>query len=166
MKIFGHRGSSRYFGDNNLDSFRNAHEVGSYGVEMDVCITKDCTLIMGHNPIDKISGIPVYERDYEESDLKFEDVLKEMPKNTIYIIDIKDNRIFSDICRYIFELCYTYNCVDRCIFGSFNEFHLIELEKMERILEIKIKKAYITGNMMKDLISTKVDTLDCPANFV
>ena len=34
---------------------------------------------MGHNPIDKISGIPIHERKYKDSDLKFEDVLKEFP---------------------------------------------------------------------------------------
>lgn len=157
MKIFGHRGSSKDFGDNNLESFRNSYEIGTDGVEMDVCITRDNVLIMGHNPIEKTSGVPVYERSYEESDLKFEDVLKEMPKNTTCIIDIKDNRIDSDICRYIFELCCVYKCIDQCIFASFNEYHLIEFEKIERSLGIKIQKAYITGNMIKNLISTKSD---------
>lgn len=157
MKIFGHRGSSRDFGDNNIESFRNSYEIGADGVEMDLCITRDLVVIMGHNPINKISGIPVYERYYEESDVKFEDVLEKMPKDTTYILDIKDNRIFSDICSYVFKLCQLYNCIDQCIFSSFNEFHLIEFERIERNLKIKLQKAYITGNMIKDLISTKAD---------
>ena len=41
MKVFGHRGSSRDFGDNNLQSIRNSYEIKASGVEMDVCITLD-----------------------------------------------------------------------------------------------------------------------------
>jgi len=159
MKIFGHRGSSRDFGDNNLISITNSYEIKADGVEMDVSITLDEIPIMQHNPIDKISGIPVHERKYQDSDLKFEDVLK-LNQDTTYIIDIKDTRLYSNICSIIVELCYKYKCVDRCIFASFNEFRLLDLVDIEKMLKIKIQKAYITGNMLKDFISEKSKTFN------
>lgn len=160
MIIIAHRGDSKKFGDNNMDSFGSARDLGVGCIEMDVCLTKDSVLIMGHAPVDKITGVPVYSRNFSEGDLKLDEVLSEFSGDKFeYIIDIKDTRVYSSICREIYELVRKHDCMDRCIIGSFNEFHLRDLKNIETVTGSVIRKAYITSNMQEDLLSSRISNL-------
>ncbi len=161
MKVFGHRGDSKEFGDNNMESFKAAASLGIHGIEMDVCITKDGHLILDHGNINKETGIPINTRNLLSTDLELETVLIEFKNDSFeFIIDIKDSRVYSNICRAIYELCLKYDCLDRCVMGSFNEFHLRDLRNIEKVTGSKPKKAYITSNVQEDLFSSKIDTFN------
>lgn len=159
MRIIAHRGDSKVHGDNNLESFSSARNLGVDGIEMDVCITRDGVFVMTHSSVDKTTGVPVYDRSYaKDKDLKLETVFREFSRETFeYVIDIKDSRVYSSICRDIFELCLKHGCLDRCVFGSFNEFHMRDLRNIEKATNIPLKKAYITPSLHEDLFSSTIE---------
>lgn len=162
MKIYAHRGDSKEYGDNNILSYKKAIECGSDGIEMDVCITRDSVLIMGHDNVEKSIGIPTYERDYDRSrDLTlkevFTEVLAEYSRYPIeFIIDIKDPRAQSGICREIYNMCTMHECLDKCILASFNESHLRDLLNIEESTNTSIKKAFITSNLHEDMFRSVI----------
>lgn len=154
-----HRGCSRLHGDNTMASYRNACYLGVDAIEMDVCITKDQVLVLNHNPVDKTTGVPINSRNVLGTDLRLDDVLREFKDERFEcILDIKDARVYSGICRDIYELCIRYKCLDRCVIGSFSEFHLRDLCNIEKATGSTLKKAYITSNMKEDLFSSTIDT--------
>lgn len=161
MRVIGHRGDSKLHGDNNMESFRSAALLGIHGIEMDVAITKCDHLILNHNNVDKNTGVPINARNLLSTDLELETVLIEFKNDSFeFIIDIKDSRVYSNICRAIYELCLKQKCLDRCIFSSFCETHHRDLRNIEKVTGSKLKKAYITSNVHEDLFSSKIDTFN------
>ena len=53
--VFAHRGASAYAPENTLPAFALAAEMGAYGVELDVHLTKDGVLVVTHD--DEISRV-------------------------------------------------------------------------------------------------------------
>lgn len=51
MRIFAHRGASRAAGDNTLEAFRLAVELGADGIELDVRRASDGRLLVCHDPL-------------------------------------------------------------------------------------------------------------------
>ena len=161
MKILAHRGDSKAHGDNNMTSFKAAAAMGVDGIELDVCITRSDHLIMNHNNVDKITGVPIHTRDLLSTDLELETVLTEFQNDSFeFIIDIKDSRVCSNICRSIYDLCLEHGCLDRCVFSSFNEAHLRDLKNIEKETGSALKKAYISSNMREDLFSSAIDSFN------
>lgn len=159
MKVVAHRGDSKLHGDNNIHSFKEACKLGVDAIEMDVCITKDHFLVMNHSPIEKEKGVPINTRLVLNTDVLLEDVFREFKDERFeYVLDIKDTRVYSNICRKIYEMCLKYNCLDRCVMGSFNEFHLRDLRNIEKATGSILKKVYITSNMKEDLFSSSIET--------
>lgn len=158
MKIIAHRGCSKLYGDNNMESYRQALRKGCYAIEMDVCITRDSVLIMEHNNVDKYGGGSVHDRDLAPDDLKLETVFLEFWNHAIrFILDIKDSRVDSNICEKILELCVTYNVLDRCILASFNENHLRDICCIENQTGLLIQKALATSNLHEDLFTRSIE---------
>lgn len=161
MKVIAHRGNSRIHGDNNMESFRSARELGVDGIEMDICITNDDHLVLSHGNIDKPTGVPIRKRNLLATDLLFKDVLQEFKNDSFeYILDIKDSMVYSSICREIYELCLKYKCLDRCVFSSFNDFNMRDLRNIEKATGSRLKKAYLSSNMKEDLFSSIIDTFN------
>ncbi|MBQ7653871.1 MAG: hypothetical protein IJS17_02230 [Clostridia bacterium] len=72
MKIIAHRGASNLAPQNTVAAFKKAVEIGAYGIETDVHLTKDGRVVLCHNyEIDETSnGIG------KISDLTFEEIRK------------------------------------------------------------------------------------------
>ena len=49
MKVYGHRGASGYAPENTMAAFQLAAEMGAYGIELDVQLTKDGRLVIFHD---------------------------------------------------------------------------------------------------------------------
>lgn len=159
MEIIAHRGDSKQHGDNTMHSYKQACLLAVDAIEMDVCITKDNILIMAHNSVDKETGVAVHCRDCLGADLRLADVFEQFSGDTfMYLLDIKDPRVCSEICRYIHELCLQFLCLERCVLGSFSEFHLADLCKIENATGCTLKKAYITSNIHGDMFASRIDT--------
>lgn len=160
MEVIAHRGDSKQHGDNTLHSYKQASLLAVDAIEMDVALTRDNIPIMTHNTVDKRTGVSVYCRDYVVADMKLAQVFEEFSGDTFeYLLDIKDQRVSSGICRYIFELCLQFSCLERCILGSFNENHLRDLCSIEKESGYTIKKAFITSNSHVDMFASRIDTL-------
>lgn len=54
-KIIGHRGARNLYRENTLESFAKAIELGVYGIEFDVRLTKDCVPVVIHDEEIKLS---------------------------------------------------------------------------------------------------------------
>lgn len=158
MEIVAHRGDSKEHGDNTLHSYRQASLLAVDAIEMDVCVTRDKVLVMAHNAVDKTTGVAVHCRDCTPDDLKLAEVFVEFSPCTFsYLLDIKDPRGSSEICRLIFNLCLEHSCLERCVFGSFNEAHLKNMCVIEKSNGCTLKKAYITSNLHEDMFASKID---------
>ena len=49
MKVFAHRGFSGKYPENTMLAFKKAEEVGCYGIELDVQLTKDDEIVIMHD---------------------------------------------------------------------------------------------------------------------
>lgn len=157
MEIIAHRGASKQHGDNTMLSYKQASLLAVEAIEMDVCITKDSVLVMAHNAVDKETGVEVHNRNYKEEELRLADVFAQFSGDTFtYLLDIKDQRTTSEICRCICELCIRFSCLERCVFGSFSETHLRDLCNFEKTTGYTLRKALITSNMHEDMFASKI----------
>ena len=65
MKVFAHRGFSGKYPENTMLAFKKAAEVGCYGIELDVQLTKDDEIVIMHDEtIDRTTSGTGYIRDY------------------------------------------------------------------------------------------------------
>lgn len=160
MQIISHRGASKKCAENTIGAFLWAKKMRSHGVEMDIQITLDNILIVQHDSYDKQTGVPSYEMRYNsDKHTKLEDVFYTTSgKFETYILDIKDTRCNSPIVYEILKCIRICGIpLESCIFASFNEFHMSDVCIQENLYDIKIQKAYITGNMDMDMLQSKVD---------
>lgn len=158
MEIIAHRGDSKQHGDNTILSYSKARLLAVDAIEMDVCITKDDVPVMAHNAVDKKTGVAIHCRNYSGDDLSLTEVFEQFSSDTfVYLLDIKDPRACSEICRCIYELCLQFSCLERCVLGSFNEFHLRDLCNIEKTTGCTLQKAYITSNVHEDMFASRID---------
>ncbi len=155
--IIAHRGSSKKYPENSLRSLKQAINDGIKYIEIDVTITLDNRVILQHDVIKNNTDYLISDSQYN-NELLLETVFKELPKNITYIIDLKDPRPKSNLVSKVLNICYQYKCIDRCIFASFNIFHLIDLNNFEIDTKLKLKKAYTTANLEKDFFRSKIIT--------
>ena len=155
MEIIAHRGSSHKYGDNTMEAFKHASELRC-SIEMDVQITMDKVIICSHNPYCKKTGLMTYKRNYDRhEDVALHDVFSEV-EVPCFIFDIKDTRCNSDMVVNLINLVIKYKIIHKCIFASFNEFHLRDICEQEKIRNITFRKAYITGNLNVDMFEYKI----------
>ena len=65
MKVFAHRGFSGKYPENTMLAFKKAEEVGCYGIELDVQLTKDDEIVIMHDEtIDRTTSGTGNIRDY------------------------------------------------------------------------------------------------------
>lgn len=158
MLIFSHRGHSFRFVENTIEAFESACKLG-FNVELDVCITLDGEIIIKHDVFDEKTGILVCERKYIDGELKLCDLFEKLKKyNIMYIIDLKDVRIDNnDLVNKTLDIVISNDILNKCIFSSFNEFHLCQLMHLQISKKLSIKKAYITGNIDISCFVSKCD---------
>ena len=65
MKIFAHRGYSERYPENTMLAFKKAYEAGADGIELDVQLTKEGTVVVIHDErIDRTTDGTGFVRDY------------------------------------------------------------------------------------------------------
>jgi glycerophosphoryl diester phosphodiesterase len=144
--IISHRGNnSKNYKENTLRAFQQSIKDGIYLIELDVLITLDGKVIIKHDTINEETGELHYNSVYK-NELQLDTVFKILPSTVNYIIDLKEVRPESNLIKNVLLICNKYNVLHRCLFGSFNEFLLEDLYSYERENNIKLKKAYISGN--------------------
>lgn len=127
--ILGHRGIGAGCGENSLLSLIKAIQVGADGVETDVWLTKDSTMVLTHDPeLEKITGekLNVKETTFkylkkkgfinEELLSTLEMLYLEMPDDSLINVELKD----VGAAPLVGQLVNSFGALDRTIFSSFH----------------------------------------------
>ena len=157
-EIMGHRGAKSECTENTMEAFEKAVELGACGIETDVHMLYDGSLIMYHDTVIKSVGQPLYKYDGKTigKTLKtapfFEDMLKYYSTTgRILNIEIKDESgFFSDVGEAVVGLLDKYNMRDRTIISCFNHRIIAEIKKDHP--EYKVGALYWASNGI-DIVS-------------
>ncbi|TYB94790.1 MAG: glycerophosphodiester phosphodiesterase [Kosmotoga sp.] len=128
-KILGHRGMGAGYGENSLLSLVKAVQIGADGVETDVWLTKDSTMVLTHDPeLEKVIGekLNVKETSYkylkkkcyinEELLTTLEMLYLELPDTSTINVELKD----TDAASIAGQLVNSFGALERTIFSSFH----------------------------------------------
>lgn len=151
MKVQAHRGASKERPENTMAAFRRAAELRADGIELDVHLLKDGSLVVHHDSdlgrcetvkgkIYDFSGkniqsfsigewfSPKYKR---ETIPFFQEVLDFLKANNLFLnVEIKaESGFLNDIADRVVLLLNEYNMVNRCIISSFNHYVLKEIKE-------------------------------------
>ncbi|MFO7882491.1 MAG: glycerophosphodiester phosphodiesterase family protein [Kosmotogaceae bacterium] len=137
-KILGHRGMGAGYGENSLLSLIKAVQIGADGVETDVWLTKDSTMILTHDPeLEKVIGekLNVKETSYkylkkkgyinEEFLTTLEMLYLEISDDSLINVELKD----TEAASMVGQLVNSFGALDRTIFSSFHHESLDVLKK-------------------------------------
>ncbi|MDC7245835.1 MAG: glycerophosphodiester phosphodiesterase [Sphaerochaetaceae bacterium] len=95
MNIFAHRGSSGHYPENTMTAFRKAQEAGSYGIELDVQLTKDGEVVIIHD--EKV------DRTTDGSGFVLDHSLKELRRLNASKNDFETVPTFNEYCEWAAE---------------------------------------------------------------
>lgn len=146
MKVIAHRGHSRLYGDNNIESFRKAIECGEFDIlEMDIQVNKRGTIVINHDLI----------LDHRKEYLTLKEVLDciEIPDRMKVYLDLKGHvEIVATLERFFIDN-YQFD-ITQFIVCSFNINYL-------RLFKLPFEFGFITGNCfstrtLKDLLDDRI----------
>lgn len=147
--IIAHRGITKYYNDNSLESLleiKNIKSKNKLGIEFDVQITKDNEIILYHDEFlnnKKINDLDYYEvKKIDNKIIRLEELLKHYNKTT-YLLDIEiKNYESDDIKIYINKLI---SIVDKYEINYFYSSFSIEI--VEFLKTRKKNVCYISENL-------------------
>ncbi|MGI6608196.1 MAG: glycerophosphodiester phosphodiesterase [Erysipelotrichaceae bacterium] len=150
--IWAHRGASAYAPENTLEAFQLAIDQKAEGIELDVQLTKDNTVVVIHDEtIDRVSDNKGFVKDYTYEELKqfnfnnknknypfckiptLEEVLQLLkPTNLVLNIELKNSVFeYEGLEERVLELVRKHQMEDRVIYSSFNHYSLVKLLKLK-----------------------------------
>jgi len=162
---FAHRGASAYCPENTMAAFHKALELGATGIETDVQVAKDGTVVIIHDEtLTRTTGDPRLVKDINYEEMKaldagswfdptfagesipsLEQLLQLLAdKDTILNIELKNTYVlYPDIERKTIELVHKYNMADRVIISSFNHYALAACKDIDSSIRTGI--LYVEG---------------------
>ena len=152
MKIFAHRGYSERYPENTMLAFKKAYEAGADGIELDVQLTKEGTVVVIHDErIDRTTDGTGFVRDYTYEELSgfnaasirseaaaferiptFEEYCRWV-KGTPLITNVELKTgvyYYENIEEKTLELVRRYGLADRIIFSSFNHLSVVKMKEL------------------------------------
>lgn len=153
MKVFAHRGYSGKYPENTMLSFKKAAEVGCDGIELDVQLTKDGTVVIIHDEtIDRTTDGSGRVVDYTYEELSKFDAGKicggrygfePIPTFETYCqwaagqdlvtnIEIKSGvYYYEELEEKTLALVKKYGLEDRVIYSSFNHMSMVKVKELK-----------------------------------
>lgn len=153
MKVYAHRGYSGKYPENTMLAFRKAAEAGCDGIELDVQLSKDGTVVIIHDEtIDRTTDGSGWVKDYSCEELKrynagknggsrfgFQSIptLEEYcawaaGQNLITNIELKTGvYYYENLEEKTLGLIRKYGLQDRTFYSSFNHMSLVRVRQME-----------------------------------
>ena len=136
-EIMGHRGARSECKENTMEAFQKAVELDACGIESDVHMLFDGSLVMYHDAAIPETNESLYMFDGESVSSQIEDVVffEEFLKyysqtGKLLNIEIKDKSGFCiDIEEPFMALLQKYNMKERCIISCFNHYILREIKE-------------------------------------
>lgn len=137
VKVLGHRGMGEGNDENSLLSLIRAVQIGADGVETDVWLTKDGSLLLAHDEdLKRLYGVDTKVKEITYKELKkiglisdeklttLEKLYLELPNNAIVNVEIKD----PDAAKFVGPLVNSFNAIERTIFSSFHHECLLDVK--------------------------------------
>lgn len=156
--VWAHRGASAYAPENTMEAFRLANEMHADGIELDVHLSKDGVIVVGHDEnVKRVTGgvnKRLYDMTVEEmkqldvsngiegfKDTRIptlREVLEFLKGNELYLnIELKTTDIlYPDLEKMTVELVHEYGLQDRVIYSSFNHYSLMLARKYDPACKI------------------------------
>lgn len=150
--VWAHRGASGYAPENTLVAFQKAIEQRADGIELDVQMTKDGTLVILHDEtLKRVSGAKGWLKDYTYEkliklnvNLKFPEYgsvriptlreVFELVKDTDILINVelKNGIVFyHNLEERVLELTEEIGLKERIIYSSFNHYSVMKLKELD-----------------------------------
>ena len=164
--VWAHRGASAYAPENTLEAFRLANEMHADGIELDVHLSKDGEVVVGHDEtvkrttlgacdkrlcdmtVEEMQQLDVYNGKEEYRGARIptlRQVLEFLKTNDMYLnIELKTTDIFyPGLEEKTVALVHEYGLADRVIYSSFNHYSLMLARKADP--DCKIGLLYSEG---------------------
>ena len=164
--IWAHRGASGYAPENTIAAFEKAVELGAYGVELDIQMTRDHEIVVLHDEtIDRTSTGKGWLKDFAFPELRHFDFsyqkkfpgsprmhiprMSEVfalikPTGLSINIELKTGVVFYEgIEEAILDMTARYGMEDRVIYSSFNHYTLRKLKYLNP--QVKVGLLYSDG---------------------
>ncbi len=141
MLIFSHRGYSGSYAENTMLAFEKAYEAGTDGIELDVQMTSDGTVVIFHDEtLKRVCNLDKYVKDMHYEDLPLTaDGLHHIPTLSQYLewardkdfttnIEIKSSVIFyPGMEEKVGYLIRKYRLDEQVLISSFNPLSLLRM---------------------------------------
>ena len=153
MKVYAHRGYSGRYPENTMLSFQKAAETGCDGIELDVQLTRDGTVVVIHDEaVDRTTDGTGLVKDYTFEELRkldagtikggrygfcpvpsFEEYCEWASQyGFVTNVEIKTGvYYYEDIEEKTLEIIKKYHLEDRVMFSSFNHVSLLKAKELE-----------------------------------
>ncbi len=152
QKIYAHRGASGYAPENTLRAFEMAADMGAYGVELDVQISKDGRLVVFHDDeMSRLTGYTGSIADYTYAELcrmpvihavdattkdvapLLEDVLALLHERSLAVnIELKNSRAaFPGLEEKTIAAVEAAGMKQAAIYSSFNHYSLLKVRQLD-----------------------------------
>ncbi len=136
-KILGHRGARSECPENTMEAFKRAAELGSYGIETDVHLLYDGSLIIYHDNKFSDTKESIYRFDRQDLQARlpqmpsFEEVAAFCAHSGQFLnIEIKDESGFlTDVGEKVVGILEKYNLQNNCIVSCFRHHTLVKIKQ-------------------------------------
>ena len=152
MEIWGHRGAYDFAPENTLTGFQIASDMGAYGVELDIQLTRDGEIVVIHDEtVDRTSNGRGWVRDFTLSDIKKLNFNKrgltpplfmEIPRLAEVFMLLKPTQLkinielktgimyYGGIEEKALDITGKYGMMDRIVWSSFNHYSIQKLKQL------------------------------------
>ncbi|MBP3040617.1 glycerophosphodiester phosphodiesterase [Bacillaceae bacterium Marseille-Q3522] len=155
-EIFAHRGYTANVSENTMSAFYEAEKAGADGIELDVQLTKDGTVVVIHDEkVNRTTDGSGYVKDFLYADIKklnanarykrakkepipaLEEVLQWLTTNQLQCnIELKNGSIsYKGLEEKVVELVTRYQLSGRVIFSSFNHYSIVHCYRLAPEIE-------------------------------
>lgn len=188
-KIFAHRGVSGHFPENTMAAFQAALDAGADGIELDVQMAKDGTLVIIHDEkVDRTTCGTGYIKDmtFEEilkldagswfADVNAGELIPDLEKllqwavmkgNELLInIELKNDLIdYPGMEKMVIDLILKYGLEQRVIISSFNAESLRRVRELHATIQTGYLIEGIPENTLEIAKKIGADSIHCEERF-
>lgn len=151
---YAHRGASGYYPENTMLSFKKAVDMGCTGIETDVQMTSDGTLVIMHDEmVNRTTDGVGLIKDHTYSELRKLDAGswlskdfagEKIPSVEEFIEFIKDKQVivnfeiksgiilYDGIEQKLIDMIYKYGIQDKVILSSFNHYSMVTCKEIDK----------------------------------
>ena len=148
-KIWAHRGASAFAPENTLEAFQMAAEMGAYGVELDIQLTRDGEIVVIHDEkLERTTNGQGYVKKFTLAELKkltpeiptlAEVYALLKPTNLVINVELKTGVFdYEGIEAKALELTEQHNMSDSVVYSSFNHYSLQRIKELNPIADIAL----------------------------